>query len=106
MNQPNKLFLQLLNEAGISEPICEHRFHDSRKWRFDYAWPDAKIALEVEGGIWTQGRHSRGAGMQGDMEKYNTAAALGWRIIRTTPRALCSSVTLEFLSEAMNTNQF
>lgn len=49
------------------------------------AWPDRKLAVEVEGGLWIQGRHSRGKGVEGDMEKYNEATMLGWRIIRVSP---------------------
>jgi very-short-patch-repair endonuclease len=66
-------------------PETEVRFHPVRKWRFDYAWPEHKVACEVEGAIWVRGRHSRGAGMEADMEKYNTAAELGWRVLRVSP---------------------
>ena len=82
---------------GLSPPVSEHRFHPVRKWRFDYAWPELKIALEVEGGAWTGGRHTTGKGFVADMEKYNTAAALGWRVIRTTPQGLCTLATVQFL---------
>lgn len=68
--------------------VAEHRFHPVRKWRFDYAWPDKRVALEVEGGAWIQGRHTRGAGFVKDLEKYNTAAAAGWTVIRVTPQML------------------
>lgn len=44
---------------GLSAPEPEHRFHESRRWRFDYAWPEHRVALEVEGGVWTRGRHTR-----------------------------------------------
>lgn len=39
-------------KAGRYEPefVREHRFHPTRRWRFDFAWPDEKVALEVEGG--------------------------------------------------------
>ena len=60
-----------------------------------------KIALEVEGGIWIQGRHSRGAGMLKDMEKYNAAAAAGWRLFRTTPKQLRSAELLNMLADAV-----
>jgi len=60
----------------------EYRFHPVRKWRFDFADPQRKIAVEVEGGIFTNGRHSRGSGMRSDMEKYNAATMLGWRVLR------------------------
>ena len=62
----------------------EYRFDDSRKWRFDFAYPDRMIAVEVEGGEWVNGRHSRGSGMTNDCEKYNRAAQLGWRVFRFT----------------------
>lgn len=60
----------------------EFRFHPERKWRFDFAIPSSKIAIEIEGGMWTGGRHTRGSGYARDCEKYNTAAAMGWRIFR------------------------
>ena len=64
-------------------PFCE-----GRKWRFDLAWPSLKIALEIEGGIYSGGRHVRPEGFLSDMEKYNEAAALGWRVFRTTPQLI------------------
>jgi len=60
----------------------EYRFHDKRRWRFDFAWPEQKLAVEIEGGVWTNGRHTRGAGFIADSEKYNTAALLGWKVLR------------------------
>lgn len=82
-------------------PLLEHRFHPTRKWRFDYAWEDHRIALEVEGGVWVGGRHTSGAGFVKDMEKYNEAACLGWRIIRCQPRELCTSKTVDTIKRAM-----
>ena len=82
-------------------PLTEHRFHPTRKWRFDYAWEDHRIALEVEGGVWVGGRHTSGAGFVKDMEKYNEAACLGWRIIRCQPRELCSIKTVDTIKRAM-----
>lgn len=70
----------------IPEPEQEYRFHTQRRWRFDYAWPAHRLALEVEGGIFTGGRHSRGAGMLADIEKYNAAVLAGWRLLRVTPK--------------------
>jgi len=66
--------------------IPEYKFHPARKWRFDYAIPKYMIAIEVEGGVWNNGRHTRGAGYIKDMEKYNEATILGWRILRYTPQ--------------------
>lgn len=77
--------VSLCRAAGLPEPVPEYRFHPKRRWRFDYAWPLQKLALEIEGGIWTEGRHTRGAGALADLEKYSEAAILGWRIIYCTP---------------------
>ena len=66
------------------DPVAECRFHPVRRWRFDFAWPDSRVAVECEGGVWTRGRHTRGAGYEADCEKYNQAAALGWRVFRCT----------------------
>jgi very-short-patch-repair endonuclease len=69
------------SELGL-EVVKEYKFHPLRKWRFDYAIIELKIAVEQEGAIWTNGRHTRPAGFINDMEKYNTATALGWKVIR------------------------
>lgn len=60
-----------LSELGINV-VKEYRFCQRRKWRFDYAAPQHRVALEVEGGVWSRGRHTRPQGFLGDMEKYNT----------------------------------
>lgn len=70
----------------LPEPVSELRFAPPRRWRFDFAWPAHKLALEVQGGLWTQGRHSRGAALLKEHEKLNAAAALGWRVMFTTPK--------------------
>jgi very-short-patch-repair endonuclease len=94
-------FSHILRSEGLAMPLTEHRFHVTRRWRFDYAWPEHRIALEVEGGVWVGGRHTSGAGFVKDMEKYNEAACLGWRIIRCQPRELCSTKTVDTIKRAM-----
>ncbi|MFQ5593161.1 MAG: hypothetical protein ACE5HA_03330 [Anaerolineae bacterium] len=73
---------------GLEAPVHEHRFHPERRWRFDRAWPKVKIAIEVEGGIWSGGRHVRGAGFERDCEKGNAALLLGWQVYRITGNML------------------
>lgn len=90
-------------ELGV-EPIREYQFHDSRKWRFDYAFVAEKVALEVEGGVHTAGRHIRPKGFLNDMEKYNTAATLGWLVLRTTPDRLRTFETIGMIRAAININ--
>jgi very-short-patch-repair endonuclease len=75
----------------------EVRFHNKRKWRFDYAMPDLKLAVEFEGGHWSGGRHTRGAGYIADLEKYNTAALLGWCVIRVTDKEVRSGQAIGWI---------
>jgi len=62
----------------------EYKFHPARKWKFDFALPDKKLAIEVEGGTWIGGSHNRGERYEQDCEKYNAAAVMGWRVLRYT----------------------
>ncbi len=82
-------------------PVGEHRFASPRLWRFDYAWKEQKVALEVEGGAWRGGRHTRGKGFTGDMEKYNRAVKLGWRVLRFTPDQLRNGEAFSELVEIL-----
>lgn len=86
---------------GLPEPVTEHRFHPVRRWRFDYAFLDHKVAVEIEGGVWSGGRHTRGKGFLGDLEKYNTAQKMGWKVYRFTPQQLRSGETANFLMEVL-----
>lgn len=61
----------------------EYRFHDTRKWRFDFALPEKKIAIEIEGGIYMKkSRHTSSTGYIKDMEKYNHAVMAGYKLLR------------------------
>ena len=98
---PKDMFsIWIEKELGIP---CEkeHKFHPVRKWRFDYAVPTAKVALEVEGGVWTGGRHTSPKGFLGDIEKYNTATLMGWKVLRTTPDELMTAKTMDILKSAV-----
>jgi very-short-patch-repair endonuclease len=94
-------FLDRVRMRGLPQPDREWRFTTERRWRFDFAWPSHKIALEVEGGVWTSGRHTRGGGFLADCEKYNEAAALGWRLIRVQPKELANFATLDLIARAI-----
>lgn len=94
-------FIAHCQSHGIPAPIPEHRFHVARQWRMDFAWPRELVYLEIEGGVWTSGRHTRGSGFLTDMEKYNTAACMGWRGIRVTPENLFSDETARLVRIAV-----
>lgn len=101
----SSLFLRLLQTQFDGMATAEYRFHPVRLWRFDYALPSYRVAIEVEGGVWTAGRHIRPQGFLGDVEKYNAAATLGWRILRTTPQDMLSSAFVETIREACNASE-
>ena len=88
--QAERLFAEVCTKAGLPTPVSEYRFHKTRKWRIDYFFRrgDLKVGLEVEGGVWIGGRHTRGKGFLGDIEKYNAAAIEGITVLRTTPSQL------------------
>ena len=87
--------------AKLPEPVREMYFAKPRMWRFDFAWPDQMIALEVDGGIWTGGRHTKGAGYQADCEKLNEAAVLGWRVFRVTSSMIKTGYALRLLESVL-----
>lgn len=99
---------------GLPPHVTEHRFAegivqyerkdgrmDTRRWAFDFAWLDHKVALEVEGGIYIGGGHSRGKGMRKDMDKYNNAALLGWRVLRVQPKQVYLLETAQMIRKML-----
>jgi very-short-patch-repair endonuclease len=82
----------------------EYRFHPVRRWRFDFAFPDEMLAVEVEGityygknkdGSMKLGRHQTGKGMENDLEKYDEAMRLGWNIYRCSQKMVTSGRAVE-----------
>lgn len=75
----------------------EFQFHDKRKWRADYKITASNILVEIEGSVWTRGRHTRGAGFLADCEKYNTATMMGYRVLRFSTQQCLDGSAKEFL---------
>lgn len=69
---------------GRPAPEREFRFAPPRRWRFDFAWPGALVAVEIDGGIFIRGSHTQGVRFTQDCEKLNTATERGWRVLRYT----------------------
>jgi very-short-patch-repair endonuclease len=80
-NYNQDIVLMTLNKLFENKFEKEYRFDEKRKWRFDLACPSLKIGIEVQGGIWIGGRHTRAKGYVADMEKNNEAVKQGWRIL-------------------------
>lgn len=102
-----KIFLALLKTYKVPAPVAEFAFAaratPPRKWRFDFCWVGAGVALEIEGAVWTNGRHTRGSGFMKDMEKYNAAALLGYRVFRVASHRLCTLDTVMLIQKALET---
>lgn len=96
-----ELFAQQLVYAEVFPPEREVSFAKPRRWRFDFAWPARKVAVEVEGGTWVQGRHTRGASFEADCEKYAEAAILGWIVLRVTGAMVRDGRAFELLERAL-----
>jgi very-short-patch-repair endonuclease len=94
-------FAAVIRAVGLPDPIEEHRFAPPRRWRFDFAWPDRLLALEIEGGTWSGGRHVRGKGYEADCIKYSEAALLGWRVLRVTSEMVSDGRALALLERAL-----
>lgn len=96
------IFLKLIEDRGIPYPMLEHKFHPDRRWRIDYAWPEQKLAVEREGGVWTRGRHTRPMGFIKDLEKYNNLTMLGWRLLRFTPQQILSLESIKMIGTLLS----
>ena len=77
------------------EFVQEFRFHTARKWRADFHIKNTKLLIEVEGGIWSGGRHTRGKGYLGDMEKYNAATMMGFQVLRFSTEQVTSGFAIK-----------
>ena len=89
---------------GLPLPVRQLRFHPTRKWLFDFAWPQRKLAVEVDGGEWVRGNHWRPEGVARDREKAVAADRLGWTVLHFTGSAVRSGAALAKLTEALSGN--
>jgi hypothetical protein len=93
-----------IKQLGLPEPVAEFNFkglNGKRRFRFDFAWPSEGIALEIEGGSFNRGRHTRGVGFHNDCEKYNEAVLCGWRIIRADSSMVHDDSWIPFVELAL-----
>lgn len=90
----------LFTWRALGGPDCwqlEHRFAPPRRWRFDLADPETRMAVEIDGATWTAGRHTRGKGFAADCEKANVATARGWRLFRLTTEQASDPLMVELI---------
>lgn len=101
---PEDLLAFQMRAIGLPTPERELPFAKDagRGWRFDFAWPPEQLALEVEGGTRSGGRHVRHKGYEGDCEKYNDAALAGWRVLRVTTSMVRDGRALRLIEQALS----
>jgi hypothetical protein len=87
---------------GLDHPALARK---ARMWRFDFAWPAHMLAVEVDGGTWAGGRHTRGAGFERDCEKVNEAVLRGWRVLRFTTKQVDSGEALAWIERALGVTE-
>ena len=93
--------IQQMKIAGITNWQREYRFDPVRMWRLDFAWPKVKLAVEVDGGNWSGGRHVRGAGFAKDAEKQNAMTLAGWRLLRYTPDMVKAGIAVQHITDML-----
>jgi len=102
MSQLEEYLSWQMKVADVLEPVKEHRFHPKRRWRFDFAWPDLMLAVEVEGHGGAKSRHTSFTGFQNDCTKYNEACLLGWRVLRFTGPMVKSGEALDTIERMLS----
>lgn len=112
------LLAKQIRYVKLPEPVREYRFaaehvglgpglrqrlafQQLRDWRFDFAWPDRRFAVEVEGVTEHGGRHQQIGGFIGDIEKYHAALSLGWTVYRTTGTLIKSGATISLIEKKL-----
>lgn len=95
------LLLQLRAAGLTTGMVQEFRPFADTRHRFDFAWPhqDPRVCVEVEGGVYSGGRHTRGAGFTADAAKYNRAATQGWYVLRVTAEHIKSGQALAWIQQ-------
>jgi very-short-patch-repair endonuclease len=94
-------FAAQLRMSGIAGWEQEAVLVPGRLWRFDFAWIAERVAVEIDGATWANGRHNRGGGIEEDCAKVSYAAARGWRVLRFTRKMIESGVGIRLIEEAL-----
>lgn len=88
--------------AACPAPVRQHDYHRGRDWRCDFVWPDLRLIVEVEGGVYSGGRHTRGSGYTKDTVKYNALVNAGWNLQRFTGEQVRSGEALNRICQVLS----
>jgi very-short-patch-repair endonuclease len=105
MSDLEELLFQHIKLVGLPEPEREYRFAPPRRYRADFAYPEQKILVEVQGGIYTRGAHSRGTGLERDYEKINLAQLNGFMVFQFSRKMIESGEAITVLEKALKENK-
>lgn len=101
MSNAEDQFLNQIKAAGIPLPWREYPVCEGRAWRFDFAWPDMMLAVEINGAVYARGRHARGKGLENDYRKLGEALALGWSVYQCSSGMVASGEAIETVGRIM-----
>ena len=103
MSELERLFLTLIQEAGLPEPETQYQFNPSRRWKADFSWPEYRIIAEVQGMTHVASRgHTSHSGIHRDYEKQNDAQLLGYRYFEFDRDMIESGMAVNVIARAMN----
>jgi very-short-patch-repair endonuclease len=105
MSQLEDTLLHQIQLVGLPTPEREYRFAPPRRFRADFAYPEKKILVEVQGGIYTRGAHSRGTGLERDYEKINLAQLLGYKVFQFSRKMIESGEAISILEKSLKENK-
>ncbi len=98
--------LEKIREAGLPEPVREYKALKDRQYPWDFAWPKQRLLVEIQGGIYQRGAHSRGAGIERDMEKLNLATLAGYRSLQFSRGMIEDGTAVETIRKALKRSGF
>lgn len=90
-----------IRATGLPEPEREYQAVPKRKFRYDFAFVQEKLLVEVQGGIWIRGSHARPKGITRDMTKLNLAQLAGWRVLQFSPAMVRSGEAVKMIAKAL-----
>jgi len=102
MTDLEALLLWQLKDAGLPEPTVQFKAIADRRYRWDFAYPDYRLLIEVQGGTWVANTgHTSGRGVARDCEKANLATVNGWRVLLFTGDMVKDGTALDTIIKAM-----
>ena len=101
MNALEEMFALQCEQAGFPAPLREYAAVPGRRFRWDFAWPEQRVLVEINGGTYAHMGHSTGPGIARDYEKSNLAMLAGWRTFVFDRRMVEAGAALDITAKAL-----